>query len=46
MSLTMILSYTGKNGAAQKYAEEMKSSGLSIGFVNNRGIYGTNTFNP
>lgn len=28
MSLTMILSYTGKNGAAQKYAEEMKSSGI------------------
>ncbi|WP_308555692.1 putative quinol monooxygenase [uncultured Lactobacillus sp.] len=28
MSLTMILTYTGKNGAAQKYAKEMVSSGI------------------
>ena len=28
MSLTMILTYTGKNGAAQKYAQEMVSSGI------------------
>lgn len=25
----MILSYTGKNGAAQKYVEEMESSGIA-----------------
>jgi quinol monooxygenase YgiN len=29
MSLTMILSYTGKNNAAQKFAKEMKSSGIA-----------------
>lgn len=29
MSLTMILSYTGKNGSAQKYAKEMESSGIA-----------------
>lgn len=29
MSLTMILSYTGKNGAAQKFAHEMETSGIA-----------------
>ena len=28
MSLTINIYYTGKNGAAKKYAEEMKSSGI------------------
>lgn len=29
MSLTMILSYTGKNGSAQKFAEKMENSGIA-----------------
>lgn len=29
MSLTVNLYYTGKNGSARKFAEEMKSNGIA-----------------
>ena len=35
MSLTVNLYYTGKNGSARKFAEEMESSGVIAGRTKN-----------